>query len=371
MSERSTVASQEVHHHDILSKRSTRKVNPIVNHGVPGNTQNEIAQGNASGSESGVLASEMLVGVTPEGPKGVQRTKSLELQPLERPLMNFGAPTSRDSIQVGGPSEGSSSLLRGADILPRLPRRSSTAVVERGNNAVRFTEDDASHDASRLSDESTRISSDDGEVSIGSGVESDISIETDADSHCMTSDLSERSIIETQSVTLSEEPSVKPQAASLPPKTYQSEEQAVTAQSANPLAKTSNHDAKSEGLQEAPNKRFLGNPCDKADHSVAPRTEPEPPENFVNHEIHSAKESSDTPSENDKGPNNEKLDLGSTNTTTIDTAAQEQNPSDNRRGLLRRVSSSLKGIGRSASFRNSFRMIGKQASKLKLKKAAK
>ena len=343
-SEISSIAPDEAYQRSTLLKRSTTKV--IIS------TESEISEGEKFGSQIRILASATHDGGPSEQTIDIKQNKSPQLPSLEHPLSknHVAGPTLKDSMQVGGSAELLSSL-RGGDILLRLPNRRSSAVELSGDDSVSFSDDEASQDASRLSDDSTRISSDDdethisdAEVSIGSGVESDISIETNADSDIMASVVSERSIIETQSVTPSEEPSVE-------------------ARGDGTSARTSGHDATSAVLLEDPNRDFPAKRTHELDLFVGRLEGSGSPQSFQNQEIHPATNTDETAIENEiekNAPSREKPQDSGT-----DRKITHAEINEDRRGLLRRVSSSLKSIGRSGSFMNSFRKVAKGASKLK------
>ena len=348
----SSMAPHETHYSSTLSNRLARKVIITSDHLVSDKTALEIFQGESLGSETRILASTTFNDPPTEESIGIEQAKSLESPSSEHRLRkNYVAGlVATDATNLGGSAEGLSSSLRAGGILLRLPsRRSSTAEVDGGKNEA-FSDDEASQDASRLSDDSTRISSDDdvthisdGEVSIGTGVESDISIETNAESDSMASDVSERSIIETQSVTPSEEPSAEPRRDAI-------------------SAKTSGYEATSPGLLDDSNKHVIGIRTDE-DVSEGHRAGLGPSNPLVNHEIQAVKETAETPVETIEkmAPTEEKSDEIAADGKALHAANHEER----RRGLFRRVSSTLKGIGRSGSFLNSFHMVGKGASKLK------
>ena len=126
-------------------------------------------------------------------------------------------------------------------------------------------------------------------------------------------------------------------------------------------AKMSGYESTSPGLLDDSNKHVIGRRTDE-DVSEGHRAGLGPSNPLVNHEIQAVKETAETPAETIEkmAPTEEKSDEIAADGKALHAAKHEE-----RRGLFRRVSSTLKGIGRSGSFLNSFHMVGKGASKLK------
>lgn len=267
---------------------------------------------------------------------GVQRTKSLDLDALQPMRVQKNAFASM-SLSMGGFSDGSSSTLKGGDSLPKIPRRSSTIQDH----------DEEADDASKVSDDCTRISSDgdvtnisdNSEVSIGSDVDSDLSIETDADGQRQTK-VPNRNINDLSTATeLTQH--------------CRTESDPLTHQD--------------EGTRQKPDYTLINSTDDKGRQTMNDASKTQ-----IQFHQEATKTLPNAGRPNEFGSENETIieehgGLGThakhTKATRVTSSPPKEQNSDTKRGkLLRRLSSSLKNIGRSASFRNSFRRKGKQNS---------
>lgn len=297
----------------------------------------------------------------------VARTESLQLDGLQqRPQKDrAGGSMTIESLRNSSTLEGSSSSLRGGDSLPRLPRRTSTVDVSGDDNdSVRSNLSDGSTKMS--DDEVTRIS--EGDVSLGSDVASDLSIETDTEHVSLVGDHSDRSTVETPKASASgvadEKRDVVPQQKSDFPTHIVDH---VEVSSAEP-ARTPPEEITTESSHAAAApSATIESETATIENSPEQRTQQDDPPNK-----RSAEESPPKKNDSDKSGSTKasaEESGGTTDTDDVDDpkdASNEKRDGENKRGkLLRKMSNSFRNIGKTASFRNSFLKIGKQASKLK------
>lgn len=324
--------------------------------------------------------------------KPVERTESLELNAIQQVAQKERSlSVLMDSLRNSA-ADGSSSSLRGGDSLPRLPRRTST-VEDQGfldDDTGRYSDDPSNYSDDEITkisdDEITRSSGDD--VSLNSDVESDLSVDTETGHNSLSVDTSDRITMGSRHEVVSSDNSTNKTEG----------DDSVEASGSNLAEK--------EGVGKEANTAEAGAPDEHTEETEIPiepasdlleRTVPlqesttTPDAKEVKLEIdntadetaeestHSEEKTPSTRSVPGNGPKKNNSDesggtsaeeSGASNIDNeLDGAGDSRNrksDGENKRGtLLRKVSSTFRNLGKTASFRNSFRMIGKQASKLK------
>ena len=333
----------------------------------------------------------------------VERTESFQLSLLQPHIQkDRSSSLSADSLRNSA-TDGSSSSLRGGDSLPRLPRRTNT-VEDHG-----FPDEDGtggfSDDASNLSDDddvSTKISDDevtrisDDDVSLNSDVESDI---TDTEHLSTGGDTSERIELETPPEPDTADGTtmeiLKDESQAMPsfPETIEKEggdvanaEEAIenpeddespTTPAVTPAPDESTQPDLENTIPEivkslTPDLETTSQPdADNTEPGTVGRATPETEKAADETEQinGSVDQNGQKRNSDESGTSAEESGTSTTDVELEDTADGQKHKREveNKRGkLLRKVSSSFRNMGKQASFRNSFRVIGKQASKLKL-----
>jgi hypothetical protein len=282
---------------------------------------------------------------------------------------------SSSSIRTG--TEGSSSSLRGGDSLPRLPRRSST-IEDHSKHAEDDDDNDTkvSDDRSRISDDDTRISdddvsriSDDG-ISIDSDEESDYSVDDETDDD----NIEERKPLD--EVTSPPDDGTKPSDDETKPSddgtkplddrtkplddgTKPSDDPVKS--SADTLEQSKEETEQAEDQTTAEN---TTNPNDEA--GLPPLKNRESPTS-----VRAIEETLPAKAPDESGTVSAEESGTSATDTEVDESSEEipsekeQKEVVNKRGnLLKKMSTSFRNIGKTTSFRNPFKMIGRSASKL-------
>lgn len=274
----------------------------------------------------------------------VERTESLSLSSLKQPpKTNDVSGSSSATLKTGTvTTEGSSSsLLRGGDSLPRLPRRTST-IDDHSKHSHAGSDDISSDGDSNITDGELTGSSDD-----------DITIDSDEEFSVASDDESD-SINEPAKPVVDEKPTLKvptrlPEDSQETSATVQIEQSTsqLEPQGESATDQIEQSTAQTEGSKEEANTTDNAEENDQVQEPAGPNR-------------------------NRKSPTSVRSSTSATETETEEVDEPEEiskNDSEKReekkRGLLRKVSSSFRQLGKTTSFKNSFKMIGRSASKLK------
>jgi hypothetical protein len=293
---------------------------------------------------------------SPDRSQPVERTESFLLSMLGRPAKECSGSSS--TLRTGTGTEGSSSSLRGGDSLPRLPRRTTTMDDHPRPNAE--GEDDDDDTRTSEGDDNTSISDD--ELTKVSG--DDISIESMSDFSIDTND---------------ENDSVEEDVEAIPACERKSPSKKV--------ATTTGDGEQSQQVDQLLEERNDQTERIEVAAAVAPENSTEgggtvenPPAVNPNRKSPTSVRSIEQQTSSEKSPDESGTtsaeESGTSATETEVDESEEVNTAKDKQGgdkkdekkrgkLLKRVSSSFRSLGKTASFRNSFIRIGKTASKLK------
>jgi hypothetical protein len=294
---------------------------------------------------------------SPDRPQPVERTESFLLSMLRRPAKEFSGSSS--TLRTGTGTEGSSSSLRGGDSLPRLPRRTITEDDHTGPNAEGDDDDDDDDTRTSEDDDNTNISDDE----LAKISDDDISIESMSDFSIDTND---------ENDSVKEEEEAKPACERKSPskKVATTTGDGEQSQQADQLLEEPNDQAERIEVAAAVAPENASEGGGKVENPLAVNPKRKSPSS-----VRSIEQTSTDENPDESGATSAEESGTSTTETEVD-ESEEINTAKNEKGedkkdekkrgkLLKRMSSSFRSLGKTASFRNSFTRIGKTASKLK------
>jgi hypothetical protein len=290
----------------------------------------------------------------------MERNDSLPLTAIKRPARTTGEPTislSGSSSTCRQSTDGSSSSLRGGDSLPRLPRRTSTMgdMTDEDRGAVPGSKERSSEgDDNEVVDDQASLNSSEGDLSLEmdpDGDESDdCSVQTSEDD--LISPVSQQS--SPTSGTLGRLGATQTNMSDVEGSSSQSKIAILAIASAAPhgLEQDSASDYRKyetpdETVEQPANGKKRQSSIRSIDCTVG------------------AKKTSNPDGRNAKGEESGTTPNDSINEETGGKDQEEQQETGKPGRLLRQLSSTIQKVGRSASFKGSFRKIGRTASKLR------